>query len=128
MLVVAGPTATAALANSPHFKKGREPSCLKAGSAIRKSVTCGAGLAVPASVPDDNNNNNNNTATLGRTDGPGAKPTEPGCLTTSSGSARTNGTSLRSVAPARKPDSGETTRRGGTIVPTLWDAARKRMA
>ena len=61
VLVVAGLTATAALANSPHFKKGREPNCLKAGSAISKSVTCGAGLAVPASVPDNNNNNNNST-------------------------------------------------------------------
>jgi hypothetical protein len=53
VLVVAGLTATAALANSPHFKKGREPNCLTAGSAI-KSVTCGAGLAVPPSVPDNN--------------------------------------------------------------------------
>ncbi|MGZ6651889.1 MAG: hypothetical protein ACXVHB_31215, partial [Solirubrobacteraceae bacterium] len=51
VLVVAGLTATAALANSPHFKKGREPNCLRAGSAISKSVTCGARLAVPASVP-----------------------------------------------------------------------------
>ena len=52
VLVVAGLTATAALANSPHFKKGRGPNCLMAGSAISKSVSCGAGLAVPASVPD----------------------------------------------------------------------------
>jgi hypothetical protein len=55
VLVVAGLTATAALANSPHFKKGREPNCLMAGSAISKSVTCGVGLAVPVSVPDNNN-------------------------------------------------------------------------
>ena len=55
VLVVAGLTATAALANSPHFKKGRGPNCLMAGSAISKSVTCGAGLAGPASVPDNNN-------------------------------------------------------------------------
>ena len=48
-------TATAALANSPHFKKGREPNCLMARSAISKSVTCGAGLAAPASVADNNN-------------------------------------------------------------------------
>jgi hypothetical protein len=54
VLVVASLTATAALANSPHFKKGREPNCLMARSAISKSVTCGAGLAVPASVPDNN--------------------------------------------------------------------------
>jgi hypothetical protein len=58
VLVVAGLTATTALANSPHFKKGREPSCLNAGSAISKSATCRAvlaGLAVPAGVPDNNN-------------------------------------------------------------------------
>jgi hypothetical protein len=58
VLVVAGLTATAALASSPHLKKGREPSCLNAGSVISKSVTCRAvlaKLAVPASVPDTNN-------------------------------------------------------------------------
>ena len=55
VLLVAGLTATAALANSAHFKKGRGPNCLMAGSAISKSVTCSAGLAVPASVPDNNN-------------------------------------------------------------------------
>jgi hypothetical protein len=57
--VVAGLTATAALANSPHFKKGREPNCLMAGSAISKPVTCKAVLArfaVQASVPDNTNN------------------------------------------------------------------------
>ena len=54
VLVVAGLTATASLANSPHFKKGRGPNCLMAGSAISKSVTCGAGLAVPAGVPGNN--------------------------------------------------------------------------
>jgi len=55
VLVVASLTATASLANSPHFKKGREPNCLMARSAISKSVTCDAGLAVPARVPDNNN-------------------------------------------------------------------------
>lgn len=55
VLVVAGLTATAALANSPHFKNGRKPNCLIAGAAISKAVTCRAGLAVPASVPDNNN-------------------------------------------------------------------------
>jgi hypothetical protein len=58
VLVVGGLTATAALANSPHFKKGREPSCLSARAAISKSVSCKAvfaGLAAQASVPDDNN-------------------------------------------------------------------------
>jgi hypothetical protein len=57
VLVVAGLTATEALASTPHLKKGREPSCLIAGSAISKSVTCRgvlARLAVPASVPDTN--------------------------------------------------------------------------
>jgi hypothetical protein len=59
VLVVAGLTATAALANSPHFKKGRERSCLMARSAISKPITCKAVLSrlgVQASVPDDNNN------------------------------------------------------------------------
>jgi hypothetical protein len=58
VLVVAGLTATTALANSPHFKKGREPSCLIAGSSISKSGTCRGVFAkrtVPASVPDNNN-------------------------------------------------------------------------
>ena len=57
-LVVAGLTATTALANSPHFKKGREPSCRNAGAAISKSAACKAvfaGLAVQASVPDNGN-------------------------------------------------------------------------
>jgi hypothetical protein len=57
VLVVAGLTATEALANSPQFKKGREPSCLIAGSGISKSVSCRgvlAGLAAPASVPNNN--------------------------------------------------------------------------
>jgi hypothetical protein len=56
-LVVAGVTATEALANSPHFKKGREPSCLTARSAISKSVTCRGvltRLAVSAAIPDNN--------------------------------------------------------------------------
>ena len=59
VLVVAGVTATGALANSPHFKKGREPSCLIAKSAICKSVSWRgvfARLAVPADVPDDGDN------------------------------------------------------------------------
>ena len=57
VLVVAGVTATGALANSPHLKKGRERICLIANSAISKSVSCRgifARLAAPA-VPDDSN-------------------------------------------------------------------------
>ena len=57
-LVVAGMTATTALASSPHFNKGREPNCLNAGSALSRSVTCKAvlaRLAVQASVPDNEN-------------------------------------------------------------------------
>ena len=127
VLVVAGLTATAALANSPHFKKGREPNCLRAGSAISKSVTCGAGLAVPASVPDNNTlpydefglganePNQPRVGSAGPQSGrvvvaPLAVPASvPGrattrCLTTSSGSARTSRTSPGSVAPARKVD------------------------
>jgi hypothetical protein len=45
VLVVAGLTATAALAASPHFKKNGEPSCVIAGSAISKSTTCTGVLA-----------------------------------------------------------------------------------
>jgi hypothetical protein len=51
-------TTSAALANSPHFKKGREPSCRNAGSAISRSVTRKAvlaRLAVQASVPANEN-------------------------------------------------------------------------
>jgi hypothetical protein len=58
VLVVAGLTATEALANSSNFKKGREPNCLIVRSAISKSLSCRgvfARLAVPTSVPDDNN-------------------------------------------------------------------------
>jgi hypothetical protein len=57
VLVVAGLTASEGLASSPHFKKGRGPSCLIGGSAISKPVTCRgvlARLAVPASAPDNN--------------------------------------------------------------------------
>lgn len=57
VLVVAGLTATEALANGPYFKKGREPSCLTARSAISKSVPCRAVLArvaVPETVPNSN--------------------------------------------------------------------------
>jgi hypothetical protein len=56
VLVVAGLTATAALANNAHFKKGRESNCLRADSAITRSVTCRAvlaRLAVQTSVPGD---------------------------------------------------------------------------
>ena len=133
VLLVAGLTATAALANSAHFKKGRGPNCLMAGSAISKSVTCGAGLAVPASVPDNNNTlpydefglsaNQPNQPQVGNA-GPQTgravvahSPRQPAfpykpafpttttrCPTTSSGSARTSRTSPRSETPARKLD------------------------
>ena len=62
VLMVTGLTATEALANNAHFKKGREPSCLIAGSAIKKPVSCRgvrAGLAVRAGVPDNNDNGSN---------------------------------------------------------------------
>src|SRR5262245_46291758 len=55
--VLAGMTATDALAGSLHVKKGREPNCLLARSASSKSIACRgvlAGLAVSASVPDTN--------------------------------------------------------------------------
>jgi hypothetical protein len=58
VLVVAGLTATSALANSQHFKKGRERSCLMARSAISKPITCKAvlaGLGLQASVPENDN-------------------------------------------------------------------------
>ena len=58
VLVVAGLTATEALANGPHVKKGREPSCLIPRSAISKSVSCRAvlaRLAAPTGAPDNNN-------------------------------------------------------------------------
>jgi hypothetical protein len=58
VLVVTGLTATEALAYSSHFKKGREPNCLIARSAISKSVSCRAVFArpaAPAGVADDNN-------------------------------------------------------------------------
>jgi hypothetical protein len=55
--VLAGMTATEALAGSRHVSKGREPNCLLDRSASDKSVSCRgvlAGLAPPASVPDTN--------------------------------------------------------------------------
>lgn len=59
VLVVAGLTASSALANSPHLKKGREQSCVIAGSATSKSVSCrGARLARSASVADNSNGGN----------------------------------------------------------------------
>ena len=57
VMVVAGLTATEARANSSHVKKGREPACLIARSAISKSASCRgvfARHAAPAGVADDN--------------------------------------------------------------------------
>ncbi len=134
-LVVAGLTASTALANSPHFKKGREPSCRNAGAAISKSAACKAvfaGLAVQASVPDNgtprcrttssgsartSRTSRGSVASARKPNGPSrtspckpAFPTTatPRCRTTSSGSARTSRTSRGSVASARKPNRGET--------------------
>jgi hypothetical protein len=45
VLLVVGMTATAALAASPHFKKGGEPVCTISGSSTSKSTTCTATLA-----------------------------------------------------------------------------------
>jgi hypothetical protein len=61
LVVVVGLTATEALANPPHLKRGREASCLVAGSAISKSVSCRgvvARLALSASAPDNSNDGN----------------------------------------------------------------------
>jgi hypothetical protein len=61
LVVVAGLTATQAFASSQHLKKGREPSCLLAGSAISKSVRCRgvlARLALSTSAHDNNNDGN----------------------------------------------------------------------
>jgi hypothetical protein len=56
LVVVAGLTASSALANSPHLKKGREQSCVITGSGISKSASCWgvlARLARSASAPDN---------------------------------------------------------------------------
>jgi hypothetical protein len=61
LVVVVGMTATEAVANSPYLKRGREASCLVAGSAISKSVSCRgvlARLALSTSAPDNNNDGN----------------------------------------------------------------------
>jgi hypothetical protein len=62
VLVVAGLTASSALANNPHLKKGRERSCVIGGSPISKSVSpCRdvlAQLALSASAPANNNDGN----------------------------------------------------------------------
>jgi hypothetical protein len=61
LVVGAGLTATEALANSPHLKKGREPSCVIAVSAIGKSVWCRgvlARLALSARPTDSSNDGN----------------------------------------------------------------------
>jgi hypothetical protein len=58
VLVVGGVTASSALANGQQLKKGREPSCVIAGSAISKSVICRGVLARrvrSASAPDNSN-------------------------------------------------------------------------
>ena len=60
VLAVASLTATEALASNPHLKKVREPSCLIAGSAISKSVSCRgvlARLARPAGALDNDDGN-----------------------------------------------------------------------
>ena len=61
VLVVAGLTASSAVASSSHLKKGRERSCVIAGSAVSKSVPCRgvlAQLALSASAPDKSNDGN----------------------------------------------------------------------
>jgi hypothetical protein len=61
VLVVAGVTASSALANSQQLKKGREPSCVIAGSAISKSVSCRGVLTRrtrSASAADNSNDGN----------------------------------------------------------------------
>jgi hypothetical protein len=45
VLLFVGMTATAALAASPHFKKGGEPKCTIAGTATSKTVVCTGTLA-----------------------------------------------------------------------------------
>lgn len=58
LVMVAGLTASSALANSPHLKKGREQRCVVAGSAISKSVRCRdvlTRLLPSASVPGNSN-------------------------------------------------------------------------
>jgi hypothetical protein len=58
LVIVAGLTASSALANSPHLKKGREQRCVIAGSAISKSVSCKgvvARLLPSAGAPDESN-------------------------------------------------------------------------
>jgi len=61
VLVFAGLTASSALANSPHLKKGRDRSCAIGGSPIGKSVPCRdvlVRLALSASTPANNNDGN----------------------------------------------------------------------
>jgi hypothetical protein len=61
VLVFAGLTASSALANSPHLKKGRDRSCVIGGSPIGKSVPCRdvlARLVLSSSAPDNNNDGN----------------------------------------------------------------------
>jgi hypothetical protein len=62
VLVVAGVTASSAFANSQQLKKGTEPSCVIAGSAISKSVFCRGVLARRArSASASDNSNDGNT-------------------------------------------------------------------
>lgn len=56
--MLAGLTATQALAGSPHVKTHRELNCLLASAASSKSITCRAVLAgLTAQVSDDVNSN-----------------------------------------------------------------------
>ena len=58
VVLAVGMTATAALAASPHFKKGGEPTCTITGSATSKTVQCkgtlaglgGGDLSIPTTV------------------------------------------------------------------------------
>lgn len=58
VLLAVGMTATAAIAASPHFKKGGEPTCTISGSATSKTVQCtgtlaglgGGDLSIPTTV------------------------------------------------------------------------------
>jgi hypothetical protein len=62
LVVGAGLTATEALANSPHLKKGRERTCVIAVSAIGKSVWCRGALARPALSADARDSNSDGNA------------------------------------------------------------------
>ena len=114
VLVLAGLTATEALANSPHLKGGREPNCLLAGSAISKSVACrGVLTRLAPSASSSDNSSEGNTLPY---DEFGLDANQPNQPQVGSDGTQT-GRDAAGLAPTSAPDNNNITRTDGNTLP-----------